>query len=281
MLERKQFEPAGLRFSRPAHRVLAIVLLFVLLSQPFAVFSADQPSVEPTLNFVGTGLQKSPYKNKDYELRGEYPDFPATFDVRYEFTPINQKGVGSCAAIAISKAAEALNYKKTGVDEQYAAGFLYGNRLYSDPNRSGISFREALISLYEYGVPELEDFPYMKEAPEIVDLVEQHKTALREKASDNRISGYCKLLTQEDIKYVLRKGGLIVASYYWDSKYYIADDHTLNFYGGTPYLHAVTLYGWNKNGFKFVNSAGDDWGYNGTAVMPYSVEFVEAWGIFM
>ena len=43
--------------------------------------------------------------------------------------------------------------------------------------------------------------------------------------------------------------------------------------------HALMVYGWNKDGWKFLNSWGYAWGNAGKAIYPYSAQFNEVWGI--
>lgn len=43
--------------------------------------------------------------------------------------------------------------------------------------------------------------------------------------------------------------------------------------------HCMVIYGWDKNGWKIMNSWGKNWGNKGTAILPYSIKKDEAWGI--
>lgn len=194
----------------------------------------------------------------------------------------DQGSVNSCVAHSAALIEEYFNNTQENDDSKLSVGFIYGTRY--NYRGEGMYLRDALKTLQTKGCATNKEFPYNKEVPKQIELVESHgefKTA-----EQNKISSYFRIDTSniEDIKYALFQYGPVMASIKWHSVYEVYSDGCLK-----PMIdfnpnddcgyHCITLTGYNEVGFIFQNSWGKDWGNKGKAILPYTTKIEEAWGI--
>lgn len=192
-------------------------------------------------------------------LRSDFSETPDTFTLIPRLLPIRDQGSrGSCVAHSI-----ALMKEEQDTSQGYfSTDFIYNAR--SNRPESGMYIRDGLQILKDQGIlPERSiwegqfDFPLT--------------TRLQKKAYSNRISGFARLETMENVKISLLENGPCPIAFpvyqlngkIWDQK----NSESLLGY------HAMTVVGWNLEGFVIRNSWGPGWGCDGYITYPY-----EDWG---
>ena len=232
--------------------------------------------------FKSFGAHESPIDVRDYKIKApamavEYPE-----EFELDMCGIkNQLNVGSCVAHACAEVVEYFNKQQEKTDKVMSTGFIYGNRRNSLSKTSGMYTREALSNLCKYGDVYYEDFPENTETPKAITIFEQRFDKLKEKAYPNRISTYFRVYSDNDIKQSLMNYGPVVFSMNWYSDIKVKDgiistsENKKDIEGG----HCMVIYGWNKDGWKIMNSWGMMWGSCGTAILPFEIKKNEAWGV--
>jgi len=120
--------------------------------------------------------------------------------------------------------------------------------------------------LIDLGVPTEEDYPY--------GSMESPGPESYEKASHHKIKHYMRLYTIEGIKQALIElGPVYIAVKMFDaSEQFWKPKREDAYYQG----HAVVIVGYDKEGFIFRNSWGEEWGRGGYGLLPYE-EFTAVW----
>jgi len=191
----------------------------------------------------------------------------------------NQGSVGSCVAHALSSVVEYYNYKQHNSKEEMSVGYIYGNRNLSTHKGSGMVVRDALATLKLYGDVPKDDFSYTYEVPQAISKFNEEVDSLFDKGYPNRISYYYKLKTKNDIKAALISGTPVVMAMKWYSDFRVVDGILTTGYYNYAGGHCMLIYGWNKDGWKVLNSWGKRWGNEGTVVIPYDMNIKEAWAV--
>lgn len=181
--------------------------------------------------------------NKDIVCANNYPE-----EFKLDNLPRikNQKSVGSCVAHATSSIME---YHANGT--KLSTDFIYGirHKLFGDTEH-GMTLKNALRIVYKYGDMLESDLKGNTEVQEVFAKAEEafaDQTKL-ERAIDFSIEGYTKLRTEKDIKYALMNHGPVLASFKWYDDYKI-ENGILTFDKTKDHsLHALMIYGWNKDG---------------------------------
>ena len=141
---------------------------------------------------------------------------------------------------------------------------LYDNKSWNDEGMFG---RDVMIMLKEIGVCEEKDYPY--------GTVQNKKAIdprLYYKSKKNIIKGYAKVNSISNLKCSLHSNGpcLIGMPVYNHSEQLWIKKRNEKLMGG----HAMTIVGYNTEGFIIRNSWGQFWGYQGYSTYEY-----KDWGL--
>ena len=226
-----------------------------------------------------TGFIRSPKDIRDFTFEPPrdvaYPDTLSLFNG----VPMRVKaqgGIGSCTACALASAVEYFHFKQHGAYVAFSPGFIYGCRELTGRTEPGISFRDGLHTLRHYGTVPDKCFK-LTEVPDVIERFNAYQDMAS--AYPNRISGYVKCETPEDIKWALMLGLPVVVAYRWRHPSSTHKSGAIKWGNSEPDLHAVICYGWDINGFKILNSWGKQWGDKGHAVIPCYELLVEAYAL--
>ena len=205
-------------------------------------------------------------------------DFPKEFQL-----PIirikNQGSCGSCVAHAISSVNEYYNHIQHNDDTEMSTGYIYGNRTTSTHTGAGMVVRHALEAVRKYGNVTKQEFPENVEVPKAIDLFEERVETLYGHAYPNRISSYCRLTTETDIKAAILDGCPIVIAMDWYKDMAVVNGILTTKKNGNDGGHCMLLVGWNEKGWIIQNSWGKSWGTKGTVIVPYSMDIREKWAV--
>ena len=205
-------------------------------------------------------------------------NFPKEFEL--EVVRIKNQGtVGSCVAHTISSVNEYYNYIQHNDDTEMSTGYIYGNRTTSEHKGAGMVIRHALEAARLYGNVAKCEFPENVEVPKAINLFEQRVKNLHSNAYPNRISSYCRLVKDNDVKAALLDGCPIVIAMNWYSDMKVVNGILTTKYKGDDGGHCMLLYGWDERGWKVQNSWGKEWGNNGVMIVPYDMEIREKWAV--
>ena len=226
-----------------------------------------------------TGFVRSSKDVRDFtfEPPGIAIDFPDEYSI-LSGVPMQiktQGSIGACTAYALSSAVEYFHFKQHGEMLTFSPGFIYGCRELTGRTSPGISFREGLHTLKTYGTVLAKDFK-LTEVPDVIRRFQSY--ADKELAYPNRISGYIKCSTEADIKYALMLGLPVVIAHKWAVKHTVKGG-VISFGPCRSVLHSTLCHGWDKAGFRILNSWGKGWGVKGCGVMPYDVPVEESFAL--
>lgn len=205
--------------------------------------------------------------------------FPENFCLDISKLKIKDQGnVGSCLAHALASAREITEYKQSGTYKQFSPGYIYANR--DDAYKGeGLVPGMAHNILKKYGVPELEKFPHNEQYETINKLYKENKEKLDKSAYPYRISSYCLVRSENEIKNALMQVGPITLSmpildsFYskkgWDGCIHLTPKSEEKRYG----YHAVCIVGWKKDLMIVVNSWGENWKDEGKFYLPFDFPY--------
>ena len=184
-------------------------------------------------------------------------NLPETYTIPKERIPDcrDQKGTMQCVAFSSTNILQILNEIETGKRKRFSTTYVYGRHrgpLMKDVE--GMYTSETLSHLRKLGSVDEKDMPELLEVPEAYEKA-QNRPDLDEKAEPYKIASYCRFTKREDIKKALYK-----------YNYPILGVMDTNWTGS----HAVCLVGWNKDGFIFMNSWGEEFGNKGIGEMKYT-----------
>ena len=208
-------------------------------------------------------IKPSPVDERDFILESVSPklkaNLPQTFDMRHNLGPVRDQGAdGACAAFTAACMKEYQEFQDIGFDEYMSPQCIYDNR--ENQNSEGMYSRDVMKILSNIGsVPE-NDFPYQSG----MDISDEHL----ETASRFRIKGYASIRTIDGLKDSLFKNGpaLIAVPVYNYGAHIWKPEGNQQMLGG----HAMSIVGWNEEGFIIRNSWGPDWQLGGYTTFPYS-----------
>lgn len=209
--------------------------------------------------------------------------FPESFDIIDENLIIvkDQGGINSCVGHTGSSERDITEYLQHGKMENHSPGFIYANRegtLSGLLNLDGMVPRDAAANIVNYGAVLQEDFPYNDSYKNLKNRITPQ---LLEKAYPRRASSYYFVTAQNEVKTALQNGHAVWAMLpIYPSFYY---QHLSGHIVRTPNVnnetligyHEVLITGWRKEGYRFLNSWGKDWGDKGFAVLPYNYPIKE------
>jgi len=207
-------------------------------------------------------VKPSPVDNRDLKVEKlkvvEY-DYPTTLDWRNTMFGVRDQGEqGSCAAMAGATMKDWQEVQDSGIIDYMSPQFIYNNR--EDLSDEGMVMRDLMAILLKKGTCQEKLHPYGN--------LNTPSTEAYEDAKKYLIKGYAQVETIEGLKQALYDNGpciLAVPVYNTGSRMWFQKEGNY-FLGG----HAMTIVGYNEEGFIVRNSWGDDWNDGGYTIFPYS-----------
>jgi len=177
----------------------------------------------------------------------------------------NQGKQGTCAAQTAACMKEWQENRDYGYSGYMSPQFVYNNR--SNKTTSGMHSRDVMRILNSVGIVYEDDYVYGSTtdfSPALLDMAKNHV-----------ISGYAKVDSIEELKSSLKQNGPCLIAfpvYNHGERMWIPD-------GVRQGGHAMTVVGYDKDGFIIRNSWGPGWGQGGNCVYPYT-EWGHHWEIW-
>lgn len=191
----------------------------------------------------------------------ENSSIPESFMLEKHLIPDcrNQKTTGQCAAFTAANILQILNQEETGKRVQFSTTYIYGkHRPKSLRNMEGMYPSILLKKLCMLGSVPNETMPQLWEVPDAYDLVLAHPE-LDEIAEQTKINTYVSFVSADkDKRYAEIKKAMI--------------QYNLPIFGVLKmgnYDHAVSLVGWDKNKWYYMNSWGTTVGAGGICWAKY------------
>ena len=227
-----------------------------------------------------TGAIFSPIDVRDYRLASvrNTEELPEEFELKMPKIK-NQKNISSCVAHSIASTIEYFNIKQSNNDVAMSTNYIYGNRTDMNYDGQGMYTRKAIANTCKYGDVVLSDFPGNTEVPDVIEDFEEKKWSLYDKGTPYRFSSYYSVKSQNEIKTALMQNGPVIFAIPWYDDIKVVDGVITTSQRGDAGGHCMVIYGWNKDGWKILNSWGSNWGNKGTAILPYDIKIKEAYGI--
>ena len=214
--------------------------------------------------FVNNGAVPSPDDSRDWVAESIYLvgyQLPETVDHRNKLQAIrNQGNQGSCAAQTAACMKEWQESQDIGFNNYMSPQFIYNNRTNQDSE--GMYGRDVMRILSKIGSCSEESYPYRTiESPEDISA------NIIKEASNYKIKSYAQIKTIEGLKKALYINGPCYISF-------PVYNHSITMWkprngdkrqGG----HAMTVVGYNEDGFIIRNSWGPYWGDNGYCYYSY------------
>lgn len=218
-------------------------------------------------------LFPSPLDARDWKFEGlmSATEIPEEFNYLDILGPVrNQGSTSKCAAFTAACIKE-VHEKK---EHNEFSGYFSPDSVYfyrENKPSGGMYSRDVMSILSKYGCAR-EGFAPFKEG-EYSSL----SRSCVEDASHFKISGYASISSIEGAKNALVTQGPLLGAfpYYPNGSPYFWRQMGSRLSGG----HAVTIVGYNKDGFIIRNSWGSSWGEMGYVVWPYE-EFGAAWEVW-
>jgi C1A family cysteine protease len=219
---------------------------------------------------------KSPLDTRDFILESIIPEpisYPKKLNLWKGLSGVRDQGEqGSCSAqtaAAIKEWQEKLDVNYKGY---FSPQFIYNNRPNQDSE--GMTPRDTMKILQKIGIVPESEYRYGKiQKPEEID------PKLFESAKKYVIAGYAQVNTIDGLKKALYTSGPCYIAFpvydtnRWD--FWNPAEKGQVSIGG----HAVTIVGWDTNGFIIRNSWGSSWNGSGWTMYPYS-QFGMHWEIW-
>ena len=198
-------------------------------------------------------------------------DFPETLDLRPDLMPVrNQGSQGTCFAQSSACMKEWQERKNYGFDGYFSPQFMYNQRDnkydHDQNNDEGMYGRNVMRLLKNIGMCEEKDYPYGK-----IEHKDKIPAKLFEKAKVNVIKSYARIHEIDDLKLSLKRNGpalICFPVFNYTGQMWIKREGD-SYSGG----HAMTVVGYNEDGFIIRNSWGQSWNGDGYTIYKY-----EDWG---
>ncbi len=219
-----------------------------------------------------TGAIKDQFDSRDYRI-GDYltstEELPKKIDWSGEMLPVRDQGnEPACVAFAAAAVKESEEH-----EGQLSPRFLY-ERI-KQP-QGGAFPRDVVKILQKEGVPPESCYPYVpnretKPCPNWLEF-----------AIPNRIKGYARLNTIDEMKRCLYESGSFIAAFYINDSWVNPENGIVRAGGNITGGHAVAICGYDedKQLLKFKNSWGETWGAGGYGFISYSdaiSSLMDAW----
>ena len=218
-------------------------------------------------------LQPSPEDARDWHITAASPEVPETLDYRSSLMPIRQQGQqGTCAAQTAACMKEYQERLEHGFMSYMSPQFIYNHRSYwNNDNQDGedeledygMTCRDIMKILHKIGVCPEEIYPYGK-----IQYAKEIPEKIKQTAVKNCIQGYARIHTQHQLKSSLVKNGPCMIAfpvYHMGENMWQKRNSNDELLGG----HAMTIVGYDEDGFMIRNSWGNTWGRDGYCLYPY------------
>ena len=226
---------------------------------------------------LGKGALVGKESLKDYRLES-IPTavvLPPSYEVKFGGKIKHQNGSSSCVSQATSYYAEVLNWLETKEWVELSPKFLYA-QCFISPGGSYVKDNmdlmvgdgiapESILPSYEQNFPPTEDF--MERKADITQPVLDSATPYLAKSyytwDDTNIDLYKQAIMQGN--------GCVVVSWGNNQCWQTGNIQLPAFKEQMVWRHGIYLIGWNDDTkeFKFINSWGTEWGYEGYGFLPY------------
>lgn len=231
-----------------------------------------------------SGVVKSVEDKRDYQLSKLIQKsvlLPKEYINPTPLIVLNQGSSSCCVACAISQSRHLMEYIQSGDTEIFSPMYIYGNRKVDDYHGEGMMPREALSNLKNFGICHKKDYDGFFSYQKAVKIYRNNKKELDSLAYPYRISSYYRLNTIKEIKEAIYTTGNVLLSYNVHDCFFNPIDGVVkcddSMYVDEYNGHEVLGIGFNEIGIIICNSWGEEWGNNGTAVIPYEYAIEEAW----
>lgn len=208
--------------------------------------------------------------------------FPSSYNISYGHDIKDQGMVGSCVPHSLAYCREIVEESQSGKYRQFSPGYVYANRDLTDYQNDGMYPRQALQCLLDHGIVPQNKFPYNEPYSDLKPKFDAIKNSLAIDADPYRISAYCKLNTEADIKNALMQLGPVTAcfpiytSFYKTTKAVPMPGKSETIQG----YHEMTIVGWNNdNTWRVLNSWGPGWADKGYCNVSFKYPIQEAWSM--
>lgn len=195
-------------------------------------------------------------------------EFPKSIDLRDQMPVVWDQGInGPCSAYVAAAIKMWQEKKDYGLSEQLSTHFVYNLRY--DTNVHGMTPRNTMQILRKHGIPTAKSYRRKK-----MKLISKIPNWVLEEAINHRILGYAKVNSIDGLKKSIHTNGPA----YMSMKVYNESTEFWKKFNGDKLLggHAVTIVGYNKEGFIIRNSWGRSWNNDGHTIYPYS-----DWGLHL
>ena len=220
---------------------------------------------------ISNSAEPSPFDKRDWMAETIYSEniqLPETVDYRFQLHAVRNQGLqGTCAAQTAACMKEWQEKKDVDFNQYMSPQFIYNNR--ENQISEGMYGRDVMRILSNLGSCSEKSYPYHR-----IDVPEGIDKKVYDEAKNYKIKSYAQVNTIDGLKKALYVNGPCYISFIvynngikmWKPK---KGDKRL---GG----HAMTVVGYNKDGFIIRNSWGPYWGDKGYCYYPYS-----EWGSHM
>lgn len=218
-----------------------------------------------TKKYSINNVKPSPDDSRDWVAESIYLvgyQLPKIVDHRNKLQPIRNQGEqGSCAAQTAACMKEWQEYYDVGFNKYMSPQFIYNNRTNQDSE--GMYGRDVMIILSKLGSCSEETYPYYT-----LELPQDISKSVKEEAMKYKIKSYAQIKTIEGLKKALYINGPCYISFpvYNHSDTMWKPKNGEKRQGG----HAMTIVGYNEEGFIIRNSWGPYWSNNGYCTYTYS-----------
>jgi C1A family cysteine protease len=215
-------------------------------------------------------LKRSPIDDRDWKYETLAPEitFPDALDLRDAMFPVRDQGSqGSCAAMSGGAVKDWQETLDVNIEEYMSPQFIYFNR--EDRYQEGMYMRDLMKIMKNLGTCVESSHPYGNLGTPSNDAYDEAKNFV--------IQGYADVSTINGLKTALADDGpcvIAVPVYNYGPRLWHQFSGQ-NLLGG----HAMTIVGYNAEGFIIRNSWGDDWEDGGHTIFPYT-DWGEQWEVW-
>lgn len=235
-----------------------------------------------------TGAIPSIPDERDYQL-SQYIScatrLPSSFKSNIPFDIFDQGESNECVACSLALIRYIQEYNQSNNRNQFSPSYIYGNRDDDMYQGEGMSPREALKILKNYGVVFYNEFPGFYTVEEAKKICKNKLQILNESAYPFRISSYYSVSGLTGIKNAVYKLNAVTAMFpVFDCLNDAGSDGKVNYTTETSKYnygnHQMTIIGWTENHeWIVVNSWGDYYGDKGLIYIPFDYPIIESWAI--